>query len=155
MLEKRDLTTLTHRVPKVFGAGAHAVADYATAGAFAALGMYLHKRNPRAAGLAYANAAAIAGLSMMTDYPGGMFPMLSFRAHGRADLALSALAAAGPAMLGFADDPAARMFYGAAGLETAIVSSTDWSSCGTRGDGEMYVAVREEWLEGPEAPWNT
>jgi hypothetical protein len=155
MQERRDVTTLTRGVPKVFDAGAHAVADYATAGAFAALGLYLRKRNPRAAGLAYANAAAIAGLSMLTDYPGGVFPVLSFRAHGQADLALTALAAAGPAMLGFADDPAARVFYGAAGLETAIVSSTDWSSGGGGGNGEMFVSVREEWLEGPEAPWNT
>ena len=155
MPERRDLTTLTRRMPKVFDAGAHAVADYATAGAFAALGMYLQRRNPRAAGLAYANAAAIVGLSMLTDYPGGIFPVLSFRAHGQADLALTALAAAGPAMLGFADDPAARMFYGAAGLETAIVSSTDWSSGGNGHDGEMYVTPRPEWLESAEAPWNT
>ena len=155
MLERRDLTTLTRRVPKMFGAGAHAVADYATAGAFAALGIYLHKRHPRAAGLAFANAAAIVGLSMLTDYPGGVFPILSFRAHGQADLALSALAAGGPAMLGFADEPAARVFYGAAGLQTAIVSSTDWSSGGSGLNGEMYVSIREEWLEGPEAPWNT
>jgi hypothetical protein len=153
--QRRDLTTLTRPVPKVFDAGAHAVADYATAGAFAALGLYLHRRNRRAARLAYANAAAIVGLSMLTDYPGGVFPVLSFRAHGQADLALTALTAAGPAMLGIANDPAARMFYGAAGMETAIVSSTDWSSGGNGQTDEMYVTPREEWRDGPEAPWNT
>jgi len=155
MEETRDLTTLTRSVPKMFDAGAHAVADYATAGAFAALGLYFHNRNRRAAQLAYANAAAIVGLSMLTDYPGGMFPVFSFRAHGQADLALTALATAGPAMLGIANDPAARVFYGAAGLETAIVSSTDWSSGGNGRTDTMYVTPREEWLEGPDAPWNT
>jgi len=144
--EPPDLTALTRPAPKLFDARAHAFADYATAAAFAGLGAYLQRRNRRAAAFAYANAAAVAALSALTDYPGGLFPVLSFRAHGKADLALTAVAAAGPSMLGLAGDPVAQVFYGVAAMETAVVSSTDWSTGGNgHTPGEMYVTPREDW----------
>jgi hypothetical protein len=144
--EPPDLTMFTRAVPKLFDARAHAFADYATAAAFAGVGVYLQRRNRRAAAFAYANAAAVAVLSVFTDYPGGLFPIIGFRAHGKADLALTALAAAGPAMLGLAGDPVAPVFFGAAAMETAVVSSTDWSTGGNgRSRDEMYVTPRDEW----------
>jgi len=127
-MENQNLLPMTGNVPKVIDASTHAVIDYATGASFLGLGAYLGRHHPRAAALAYANGAAVLGLAMLTDYPGGLFPAVSFRTHGWMDVLLAGMTAAGPAMLGFADDPVARVFQGSAALETGVVAATDWSS---------------------------
>ncbi len=106
--------------------------------------------------LAYANAAAIVGLSMLTDYPGGMFPVLSFRAHGQADLALTALDRGGPRHARHRERP---------GCAHVLRRRRSWRPPSSRrptgppeatvGPTTMYVTPREEWRDGPDAPWNT
>ena len=127
-MENQNLLPATGNVPKMIDASAHAVIDYATAASFFGLGAYLHHDHPRAAALAYANGAAVLGLAMLTDYPGGMVRAVSFRTHGWVDVLLAGMTAAGPAMLGFADERVAQIFHGQAAFETAVVAATDWAS---------------------------
>lgn len=122
------VTKMTEQVPKVIDPSAHAVLDYMTAAGFLALGFAMLGRHSRAAGLAFANGAAVLGLSLMTDYPGGVFRKVSFRTHGMIDAAQAMLTAAGPAMLGFATEPEAQAFHGQAAIEAAIIAATDWDA---------------------------
>ena len=105
---------------------AHAVIDYAAAGAFVAMGWGLLGRNRRAAQLAFVHAAAVVGLSLLTDYPGGVFRKLSFRTHGAIDVLQAGMTAITPTLFGFASTPEAQLFHGQAMAETAVVAATDW-----------------------------
>lgn len=127
-----ELTNITKGAPKVINPAAHAVVDYMTAASFIAIGFGLLHRNRTAANCAFMNGAAIVGLSLITDYPGGVFPRINFRTHGAIDMALTAMTAAAPAMLGFASEPEAQLFYGQAAAEAAVVASTDWGGADGR-----------------------
>ena len=117
---------------KLIGPKSHAVLDYATAGTFFALAARYRETNPAASLLAFVNGAAVLGLSLLTDYPGGLFPAVSFRTHGVVDAIQAAMSATGPALMGFADTPEARVFYSQAATETAVIAATDFS------DGHAY-----------------
>jgi hypothetical protein len=119
-----QLTRLTF--PKVIDSRAHAVLDYATAGTFLAMGFALRDRHPRASRLAFLNSAAVLLLSMFTDYPGGIWRRLSFGTHGAIDAVQASMSALGPAMLGFREDPEAKLFYAQAGVEAGVIATTDW-----------------------------
>ncbi|HVL66152.1 MAG TPA: hypothetical protein VM364_02690 [Vicinamibacterales bacterium] len=123
-----ELMDMTNGVPKVITPATHAVLDYITAGTFIAMGFALLGRNRRAAGLAFANGAAVLGLSLMTDYPGGVFKTVSFRTHGAVDMLQAGMSAMGPALLGFASEPEAQMFHAQAAVEAAVVAATDWNN---------------------------
>ena len=127
------LQTITRPVPKVINPAIHAVADYGAAAGLACLGLYLRDRNPTLAMFAFINAGLVVMTSLLTRYPGGVFPVMSFKTHGMMDAAQGAMLAAGPAMLGDANDPDAKLFYGQAVLEMGVVAATDWDSqAGTR-----------------------
>jgi hypothetical protein len=126
------MTEMTRAMPKVIDAKTHAVLDYLTAGTFLAAGMAMRQRHPRAAGLAFANGMAVLGLSMLTDYPGGIWRTLSFRTHGTIDMLQAGMSAFGPMLLGFARDPEAQFFHGQAVVEAAVVSATDWNNTEAR-----------------------
>ena len=123
---------------KPIDARRHAVADYATAASFMAAAMYYRGRHRQAAAFAAFNAISILTLSALTDYPGGLFRTLSFRAHGVVDRVLAAATAAGPALLGFANDREALMFYGHAAAEAGVIAATDFSDDGWRADEVIY-----------------
>jgi hypothetical protein len=127
-VETSTLTKFTNGVPKVIDPATHAVLDYLTAGTFFALGVSMLGQHKRAAGLAFANGAAVLGLSMMTRYPGGVFRRISFQTHGIIDVIQAAMAGAGPALLGFASEPEAQAFYGQAAVEAGVVAATDWEA---------------------------
>jgi hypothetical protein len=105
----------------------HAVLDYATAGTFLAMAAYYRRNRPDASTLALLNGASILLLSLLTDYPGGVFRTVSFRTHGVVDRFLAGMAAAGPALFGFADESEARMFYAQAAAETGVIMATDFT----------------------------
>lgn len=123
-----QIQNVTSNIPKVIDARAHAVIDYLTAAGFLVLGYAMLGRHSRAAAFAFVNSASVLTLSLLTDYPGGLFRTLSFKTHGRIDTALAAMCAAGPAMLGFAGDPEAQAFHGQALLEGGVIAATDWAS---------------------------
>ena len=127
-MNTEDLTTMTDRVPKVFDARGHAVMDYLTAGSFLALAFAFRQRHQRASMFALANGVSIVILSMLTDYPGGLWRTISFKTHRTVDVVLAGLTAAGPAMLGFAGDREAQVFHGQAVMEGGVIAATNWEA---------------------------
>lgn len=114
--------------PKPITPGVHAILDYGVAATYLTVGMRLMSRHRTAAALAFVNGALVLGLSMLTDYPGGVWRVISFKSHGVADAMQAGLAAAGPALLGFAGDPEATFFYGQAASEVGVIAATDWAA---------------------------
>ena len=106
----------------------HAVLDYAVAATFLVFAFSKHRRHGRAAALAYLNGAMVLGMSLLTDYPGGVFRTLSFRAHRTGDIVQGMLAGLGPLLFGFARDPEAKYFYGQAASEAGVIAATDWNA---------------------------
>lgn len=117
---------------KIINPAAHAVLDYAAAATFIGMGFGLRRRNPQAARCAFMNGAAVLGLSLLTDYPGGVLKAISFQTHGVLDTIQAGLTALGPALMGFDRTPEARLFYAQAGAEGAIVAATDWQPATAR-----------------------
>ena len=68
----------------------------------------------------------VLGMSLLTDYPGGLYRTLSFRVHRAGDIVQAALAGLGPILFGFRDDPEAKYFYGQALSEAGVIAATDW-----------------------------
>jgi hypothetical protein len=122
----RATRAVAKRLPKIIGPRAHAVADYATAGAFFLTGALFWRDNQRAALGALLCGGAITATSLLTDYPGGIKRVISFPAHGRIDAGLAGLTATMPNFLAFSDDEEARFFRGFALVETVIAGLTDF-----------------------------
>jgi len=104
----------------------HAVLDYAVAATFFGFGIAMASRNRAAARLAHLNGAMVLGMSMLTDYPGGVYRTLSFRTHRTGDILQAALSGIGPMLFGFAKEPEAKFFYGQAASEAGVIAATDW-----------------------------
>jgi hypothetical protein len=123
-----QLEQLTSGVPKVIDARTHAIIDYATAGTFLAAGAMLRRKNPAASTFSYMNGLAVIATSMMTNYPGGLWKVFSFKTHGTIDACLATMVAVGPALLGFASEPEGQFFHGHAALEAGVIAATDFAS---------------------------
>lgn len=106
----------------------HAVLDYGVAATYIGVGLSLVSRHRAAATLAFLNGGMVLGMSMLTDYPGGVFRRLSFKAHRTGDIVQAALAGLGPALFGFAGDKEANFFYGQALSEAGVIAATDWNA---------------------------
>ena len=113
---------------KMISPAQHAVLDYGVAATFVAFGFSVLSRHRPAAALAFANGAMIVGMSLLTDYPGGVVRTLSFRAHRAGDIAQAAFAGLGPVLFGFGTDPEANYFYGQAASEAGVIAATDWDA---------------------------
>ena len=106
----------------------HAVLDYSVAATFFGMAARFGRQHRGAATLAMLNGAMVLGMSLLTDYPGGVYRTLSFRAHRTGDIVQAALAGIGPVLFGFADDPEAKYFYGQALSEVGVIAATDWDA---------------------------
>jgi hypothetical protein len=115
-------------ITKSISPAQHAVLDYGVAATFFALGFSVLAHHRPAAALAFANGAMVLGMSLLTDYPGGVLRTLSFRAHRTGDIMQAALAGLGPVLLGFGNDPEAKYFYGQAASEIGVIAATDWDA---------------------------
>ncbi len=115
------------KLPKVIKPRQHAIMDYAVAGSFMLMGAWWWKRNKRAAVSSLICGGATAVNSLLTDYPGGMFRVVSYRNHGRIDTALAGLTGAMPRLMNFKDQPEARFFQIRALGQTAITGLTDFN----------------------------
>ena len=126
-MTRSALTPATASI-KAISPAQHAVLDYGVAATFFAFGFSVFSRHRPAAALAFVNGAMILGMSLLTDYPGGVFRTLSFRAHRTGDIAQAGLAGLGPILFGFGNDPEAKYFYGQAASEAAVIAATDWDA---------------------------
>jgi hypothetical protein len=115
-------------LPRPISPAAHAMLDYGVATTFFVLGARYRRRNNRAAALAFINGAMVLGMSMLTDYPGGVWRRLTFKTHRTLDIVQAALAGAGPALFGFSDTAEAKAFYGQATSEAGVIGMTDWDA---------------------------
>jgi hypothetical protein len=117
----------TQRLPKVVDPATHSVLDYLTVSFFFVTAGLFWGRNNRAAAAALINGGMVLGLSMLTDYPGGL-KKISFRDHGKGDI-MQALTAAGlPNVLGFGSEAASLPFRLQALNEAMVISATDFDS---------------------------
>lgn len=114
------------QVPKVIGPAQHAMLDYGVAATYFGLAMKYRDTHRGAAALALINGAMVLGVSLFTDYPGGIWRKISFPMHGALDVVQAAVAGFGPVAMGFANDPEARTFYGQAMSEIGVIAATDW-----------------------------
>jgi hypothetical protein len=128
-LMQKGVSMLSNRLPKVINPTVHAVIDYAVSATFFAMAATFFKRGHKRAGISsiVCGAAATAN-SLMTDYPGGLFKVISYQNHGRIDMGLGALTAALPGMMGLDTDAESRFFQGMAVGETAVTAMTDFDA---------------------------
>ena len=121
-------TARTGMMPAVISPAQHAVLDYGVAATFFGVGAALWDRHRPAATLAFVNGAMVLGMSLLTNYPGGVYRRLSFKTHRTGDIVQAALAGFGPALFGFSRDPEAKYFYGQALSEAGVIAATDWNA---------------------------
>jgi len=112
----------TKPLPKFISPGAHAVIDWATAGAFITSGALLWKKNKRAALGSFLCGNLIGSLIFLTDCPGGVWKKISFETHGKIDPGVAALVASLPNLLGFSDETESKLFQ-SMGIGLAAVRS--------------------------------
>ena len=110
--------------------GVHAILDYATVAYFFGVAAGLWNRRRAGAIGALVNGAAVLGLSLMTDYPGGVWRTISFRTHGKVDAIQAAMSASVPSIGGFADEADSAWFYGQTANEVGVITFTDWREAG-------------------------
>lgn len=97
-------------IPRMVRPKAHAVIDYVSVGLFLGAAARFWRRNRRAAGASLMCGGAELALMLLTDYPGGVTDLISFRTHRELDYGLAALAAAIPAALASAGDDETKFF---------------------------------------------
>ncbi|HEY0785818.1 MAG TPA: hypothetical protein VGD62_08085 [Acidobacteriaceae bacterium] len=122
------LNMLENRLPKVIDARTHGLIDYGHAAFFLGMAFFCRKSNPRAATAALATGAFVLTQSLLTDYPLGVTPVLSFEQHGKLDAGFAASSLALPRLFGFEDTGAAKIFKANAFVEATVVGLTDFSN---------------------------
>jgi hypothetical protein len=139
-LMQKGVSMLANRMPKVINPTTHAVIDYVVAGTFFAMAATFFRRGHKRAGIsAIACGTAATANSLLTDYPGGVFKIITFQNHGRIDMGLGALTAALPNMMGLDSEAEDRFFQGMAIAETAVTAMTDFDAM----DRTDYYRYRE------------
>ena len=111
---------------KILQPRTHAILDYGLAALFL-LAPTLFDFSATAATLSYVSGIAYIGASLLTKYPLGAIKLIPFPLHGVLESIMAAGWIVAPWLAGFADVPAARNFFVAAGIALlAVVSITDY-----------------------------
>ena len=131
------------RLPKVIDARTHGIIDYAYASLFLGAAVFLRKKNPRAAWATLGTGAFIVAQAMLTDYPLGIEPVISFEAHGKLDAGFAAASYFVPQVLGFSNTPAAAIFRANTLIESAVVALTYFKS-GSKGGSINLLETRPD-----------
>lgn len=120
-LMETGVKAVSGQMPKLITPRVHAVIDYAIAGSFFIAGALLWRRNRRAAVASIACGLAEIATAALTDYPGGVKPIISFSTHERVDGGLASVVGAMPIAMNFANEPEAKLFR-AQGIAIAAVT---------------------------------
>jgi hypothetical protein len=113
-------------LPRMISPRAHAIFDYIAAGSMFASAAWLWPRNKRASVAALICGGTELGVSMLTDYPGGVRSVIHFGARREIDLGLGAMMAMMPEFLGFDDEPEKKVFVAQGVALTALSELTDF-----------------------------
>lgn len=122
----KGVAALANRMPKIISPKAHAIIDYVTIGSFGLLAYLFWKDNKRAAIAATTCGIAELTTTLLTDFPGGMAPLISFPTHGRIDMGLAATCVSLPNLMRFDDEPEAKWFRILGLNVTAVTGMTDF-----------------------------
>lgn len=95
-------------LPTMIAPGAHAVVDYITVASFLAGAVWFWRRNKRASIAALLGSGAAVAVNLLTDYPGGVRKVITFRKHRDLDFGIAAMTASLPEFLGFREEPERR-----------------------------------------------
>lgn len=118
----------TCHVRKPITSRMHGYIDYGHAAFFLGLALFLRKRNKCAAAASLATGTFVLVQSLLTDYPLGLEPVITFNQHGKLDAAFAASSFVMPNVWGFAGTGAATVFRVNGLVESAVVALTDWDS---------------------------
>ena len=122
------VSLVADRMPETIEPKAHAILDYAMAGAFITAGALFWRRHRRAAIGSFICGGTIAATSMLTDYQGGLADKVSYDTHGKIDAGVAGLASAIPSAMFFRKDPQAKFFLAAGIAATVITALTNYTS---------------------------
>jgi len=101
----KGVQMLSNKAPKIISPKLHAIIDYTVvAGGFFLIGALAWRRHKRAAISSIILGAAETGVAMITDFPGGVTPLISMETHLKLDAGLSAVTATMPNLMGFTDE---------------------------------------------------
>jgi len=125
-LLRRGVAVAAGRMPKIIKPQAHAVIDYLVAGTFVINAALCWRRNTRVAVSSLICGGMMATNSVLTDYPGGIWRVMSFQTHGKVDAGFAALTAAMPRLMAFSDDAESKFFTVQSIAETAVTAMTDF-----------------------------
>lgn len=131
-LLESGVRALSNRMPKVISPQTHAIIDFAFAGSFILAGALTWKgQRKKSAISSWIVAGTELGLSLVTDYPGGVVPLISFSTHGKIDAGISGLIGSMPSLMEFSHEWPS-WFFRAQGMSLAVVTGmTDFT--GVRG----------------------
>lgn len=125
-LLNKGIALAATKMPKVISPKTHAMLDYAVIGSCLVGGALMWRRNKRAGLAALVCAGATALNVMLTDYPGGRYPVIPYKLHGKIDAGVAALTAAMPRIMDFNGESETQFFEAQALAETAITGLTDF-----------------------------
>ena len=97
-------------LPNMISPKGHAIIDYMIAGTFLASAGLFWRRNKRAAVASLLCGGAQLGVSLLTDYPGGVRRSIRFSTRRKLDLGIAAMTVAMPEFLNFEDEPQQKFF---------------------------------------------
>ncbi len=121
------LDVSTH-LPKVINPRVHGMIDYGHAAFFFGFALLCRRENKAAAMAALGTGAFILVQSLLTDYPMGVKPVISFETHGKMDAAFASSSWVIPKLCGFAGTKEAKVFEMNSVVEASVVGMTDFDS---------------------------
>lgn len=140
---------ITKPMPRMISPKSHSMLDYVTAGVFLASAGFFWRRNKRAAIASLISGTAIAAVSALTEYPGGVNGVFGLERHRNIEVGLAAMVATMPAFFSFEDDAEKNFFRIQGVLMTCISQLTDLNhSHRPRGEAGTQREVR------PDGVWS-
>ena len=116
---------ITKPMPRMISPKSHSMLDYLTAGVFLASAGFFWRRNKRAAIASLVSGTAVAAVSALTEYPGGVNGVFGLEKHRNIEVGLAAMVATMPEFFSFADEPEKNFFRLQGVLMTCISELTD------------------------------
>jgi Na+/proline symporter len=116
---------ITKPMPRMISPKSHSMLDYVTAGVFLAGAGLFWRRNKRAAIASLVSGTAVAAVSAMTEYPGGVNGVFGLERHRDIEVGLAAMIATMPSFFSFEDEPEKNFFRIQGILMTCISELTD------------------------------